>query len=523
MSVDKPLVSARGFGWRHAGRKNPTLTDINLTIEAGEKILLLGPSGAGKSTLLAAIAGVLGDDSDGIATGELLIDGHPASKTRGVVGLVLQDPDSQVISARVGDDVAFGAENLGVPKDETWRRVRRGLELVGLNVPLDHPTTQLSGGQKQRLALAGVLAMGARVICLDEPTANVDRESVPKLRDAALYAAEKSGSALIVVEHRVDAWINYVDRVIVVDSHGIVADGSPEQVLKEQRTMLRNAGVWLPGATPLLAPAGKAVLPNAPSILTTENLSIGYGARGALVSKRSRWSRRHSRREFRGHIVASDISLSIPESASTCLVGPNGTGKSTLALTLGGLLTPAAGTVMAAQALRGATRESQPYFWSSKLLANRIGNVFQTPEHQFVTGTVREELELGPKLLGIDATVKVDELMERLRLNHLAMANPFSLSGGEKRRLSVATVLATAPQLLILDEPTFGQDSTTFTELLTLLRELVTEAGVSVLSVTHDPLVIRAMGDRIIDFSEFSQLGHPDRREPSQSNQVGEV
>lgn len=514
MTVDKPLVAAHGFGWRHAGRKNPALTDITFTIEPGEKVLLLGPSGAGKSTLLAAIAGVLGDDSDGVATGELLIDGRPAASTRGVVGLVLQDPDSQVISARVGDDVAFGAENLGVPREEIWNRVRESLDLVELPIPIGHPTTQLSGGQKQRLALAGVLAMGARVICLDEPTANVDRESVPKLRDAVISAADKSGAALIVVEHRVDAWVDYADRIIVLDSDGIVADGQPDQVLAEHGNMLRAAGVWMPGSPPYLQPS-KAVRWNAPAILSTEDLSIGYGARGALAIKRSNWTGR-SRGKVRGRVVAGGINLTIPEAASTCLIGSNGAGKSTLALTLGGLLTPVTGHVAASKSLRGVVRETQPYLWRSKVLASRIGNVFQTPEHQFVTGSVRDELELGPKLLGIDASVRVDELMERLRLSHLVLANPFSLSGGEKRRLSVATVLATAPQLLILDEPTFGQDCTTFTELLMLLRELVTKSGVSVVSVTHDPLVLQAMGDRIIDINEFESGS-------SNSSRKGEV
>ena len=152
-------VRVQDFGWRHAGRKNPTLEGLTLSIDQGERVLLLGESGSGKSTLLAAIAGILGDD-EGEQAGQVLIDGHPSRSVRGMVGLVLQDPDSQVICSRVGDDVVFGCENLGVPREEMWHRARRALDMVGLPLPFDHPTEHLSGGQKQRLALAGVIAMG---------------------------------------------------------------------------------------------------------------------------------------------------------------------------------------------------------------------------------------------------------------------------------------------------------------------------------------------------------------------------
>ncbi|MFD5867476.1 ABC transporter ATP-binding protein [Corynebacterium sp. NPDC060344] len=493
------FISASGFGWRHAGRRRAALSDVDLHIEEGEKVLLLGPSGAGKSTLLAAIAGVLGDDEDGEDAGTLLVDGDDPAGVRGVVGLVLQDPESQVISARVGDDVAFGAENLGVPRDEIWRRVRRALDLVGLDVPLDHPTAKLSGGQKQRLALAGVLAMGARVICLDEPTANIDPEGVPQLRDAAIRAADATGATLIVVEHRVDAWVDHVDRVLVLDAAGsatsgtsttaapsatsgstVIADGPPAKILARHGDFLRDAGVWLPGAPPQVGDAAP-VPASATAALLFDDLAVGYGRSADPVRR--------------------GITAAVPLAASTCIVGPNGSGKSTLALTMGGLLDPVSGAVIASDEIaRGAGPD--PMKWTSKQLAQRIGSVFQAPEHQFVTPTVREELELGPTLLKDPAGAeRVDELLERLRLAHLAGANPFTLSGGEKRRLSVATVLSTAPSMVILDEPTFGQDRRTFAELLRMLRRLVDD-GVTVVSITHDPLVVAAMGDHVIDLAE---------------------
>ncbi|MBC6806602.1 ABC transporter ATP-binding protein [Corynebacterium sp. LK30] len=503
-SGNVPAVSARGFGYRHAGRKAAVLNDITLDIERGEKVLLLGASGMGKSTLLAAIAGVLGDDSDGEATGKLLIEGRTPASARGAVGLVLQDPDSQTISARVGDDVAFGAENLGVAPAEIGNRVRASLDLVGLDLPLDHPTHRLSGGQKQRLALAGVLAMGARVICLDEPTANIDPAGVPVLRDAAITAAERTGAALIVVEHRVDAWVDVVDRIIVLGRGGVIADGAPHRVLEDYGQALTDAGVWIPGAPPALPDARSVACdqdghPSGDIAIETRELDIGYGAKKS-------W--------FRGgeavEPIARDVSVSIPSEASTCIVGRNGSGKSTLALTLGGLLEPMAGTVQVAGS------GSAPWKWPSKKLATRIGTVFQDPEHQFVTGTVLEELQLGPKLVGVNADKRIEELLERLRLTALTKANPFSLSGGEKRRLSVATMLATAPDIVLLDEPTFGQDRRTFTELLTLLRQLADD-GRTVISITHDPLVVQAMGDYVVDMDMF----HPEWPGPAAPGQRG--
>ncbi|MDO5730631.1 ABC transporter ATP-binding protein [Corynebacterium sphenisci] len=501
-----PAVAARGFGWRHSGRADPVLREVDLTIEPGERVLVLGASGAGKSTLLAAIAGVLGGADEGEATGELRVFGAPADAARGEVGLVLQDPDSQVISARVADDVAFGAENLGVDRAEIGRRIGACLDLVGLRLPGGHPTSRLSGGQKQRLALAGVLAMGARIIALDEPTANIDPAGVPALRDAVLRAADATGATLIVVEHRVAAWVDVVDRVIVVGAGGIDADGPPARVLAEHGDRLRAAGVWAPGPPPDVGAARPAPA-DAEAALVAEDLAVGHRVEGLARP------------------VRTGIDLAIPAGAATCVTGPNGVGKSTLALTLGGLLEPLAGRVLAAPGIaagatprrrrgawtrrgRGTGPERRPGRWSSRSLAGRIGTVFQAPEHQFVTGTVAEELRISPRVLGLPeraAAARAEELLTRLRLDHLAAANPFTLSGGEKRRLSVATVLACAPRVVLLDEPTFGQDRRTFAELAALLRELA-EEGVAVVSVTHNPLLVAALGDRVLD---LGAVGRP--------------
>ena len=467
-------IDARAWGWRHAGRSDWALSGIDLIIAPGERVLLLGASGAGKSTFLHALAGVLGGDDDGEAHGELLVDGQVPDTVRGRVGLLLQDPDAQVILARVGDDVAFGCENLGVPRDEIWRRVDAALTAVGLALPLDHPTSALSGGQKQRLALAGLLAMQPGLLLLDEPTANLDADGVEEVRAAVETVVAKTGATLVVIEHRVSIWRELVDRVIVFSaSGGVLADGAPDRVLAEQGESLAAAGVWVPE----FPPEGPVRAPrrDTSTVLTTEALVIGRNARA---------------------VYDEPITVELERGRALAITGPNGSGKSTLALTLGGLLPPVTGTVRAAGLARGAVEE--PISWKSKELLTRIGTVFQDPEHQFVAATVRDELAVGPRALGLpehEIEARIAHLAARLRLDALLSANPFTLSGGEKRRLSVATVLSTRPPLVILDEPTFGQDSRTWQELVALLAELLDD-GTSIVAVTHDTEFIAAIADQ---------------------------
>ena len=202
------IITARGFGYRHASRKNPAFSDLDFTVDRGEKLLLLGASGSGKSTLLAAIAGVLGSD-DGDFSGELTVSG--------VVGMVLQDPNSQVIASRVGDDVAFGCENLGVSREETWRRVRRGLELVGLDLPLNHPTAELSGGQKQRVAIARALAPEPSVLLCDEPTSALDTETTRSVLATLKEINQRLGVTIVIVTHELSVVLALCRQAAVVE------------------------------------------------------------------------------------------------------------------------------------------------------------------------------------------------------------------------------------------------------------------------------------------------------------------
>ena len=482
-------VCARGWGWRHAGRKNAALSGVDLDIAPGERVLVLGPSGSGKSTLMGGLAGLLGGAEEGEATGTLTVDGVAPADARGRVGLLMQDPEAQVVLARVGDDVAFGMENLGVAREEIWPRVEKSLEAVGLSVPLDHSTTELSGGQKQRLALASILAMGPGLLLLDEPTANLDPSGVAEVRAAVEAVVERTGATVVVVEHRVDVWASLVDRVIVVADGAIAADGPLNEVLAQQGDALRERGIWLPGddvaaevgPAPEVTPASSEATP----IARVADLTIGYNQDAP---------------------VRSGIDLTIARGVSTCIVGANGAGKSTFALTLAGLLPPLEGTVEVETS--DGTR-GDPHEWSSKQLLGRMSMVFQEPEYQFLAATVAEELAIGPRAAGMseeEIAPLVDEHLEALGLTKLARANPMTLSGGEKRRLSVATALISAPELLILDEPTFGQDRGTWLGLVRLLRAAL-ERGVTLVSITHDPAFVAVMGQRIVDLGRVGTRG----------------
>lgn len=521
-------IELNNFSWHHPGRPEPVISGLNLTINPGEKVLLLGTSGAGKSTLLHAIAGVLHDDDGESAGGTITINGQAPAEARGTAGMMQQDPESSIVMATVGNDVAFGPENLRVPREEIWDRVAEALTAVGLNhLPLDHPSSALSGGQKQRLGLAGILSMHPGAMILDEPTANLDPSGVQEVRDSILTAAEATGATLLVVEHRVSIWAPHMDRIIVLGEGGIIThDGAPDTVLTEARQELIDAGVWVPNYVPR-APQSDSDNQggeHGEALLRAENLSI---TRAQPTPKQRRARRRTIKRlgdtpapaPIDLPVLRGGINLTLRAGEHLSVLGPNGAGKSTLALTLAGLLTAPDGTLAATDTLRnydgnhGGEHGGEPAHWdvptwTPAQMLSRIGYVFQEPEYQFIRGTVREELELGPRRLAAlnrvpldedELAARTNELAAHLRLTHLLDANPFTLSGGEKRRLSVASALATAPKILILDEPTFGQDARTWAELVDLIRELLAD-GTAVISITHDEDYTAALGGNHITF-----------------------
>ena len=487
MQVDPAAVEASGWGWRHATRKDFALRAVDFTIRPGERVLLLGASGAGKSTMMAGLAGVLGGDEEGEQEGSLTIDGVDAREARGRVGLVLQDPDSQIILERLGDDAAFGCENLNVPREEIWQRVRESLDLVGLGgLELSRSTRHLSGGQRQRLALAGVLAMKPGLLLLDEPTANLDPEGVVEVHDAVKKVIETTGQTMVVVEHHIDVWLDLVDRVIVLGrsdadspAGAVIADGKPDEVFAQMGDVLAAGGAWVPGrAIPDCRPDDET---RGETVLSTENLSFG-----------------------RGTALGAGINLDFHAGEVTALMGSNGAGKSTMALTLAGLLKPIDGRVLIADSLKPPHAGQEPINWKSKELLGRIGMVSQEPEHQFASNFVRDEVAIGPKSMGHsedEANQTADRMLDQMNLTRFAKANPYTLSGGEKRRLSVASMLAAAPKVLVMDEPTFGQDFSTWTEMVKLIAA-IRDQGSCVIMVTHDEALVDALGARRVMFEE---------------------
>lgn len=472
------VLELRGFGWRYARRRDWSVRGVDLRVEAGERVLLLGPSGAGKSTLLTAAAGLLPADS-GQCEGQVLLDGVPVTAGDGRTGILLQDPATQLVMARAGDDVAFGLENQGRPPAEIWARVREVLDQVGFGYPLDRDTGALSGGEQQRLALAGALATRPGLLLLDEPTANLDPAGAAMVRAGLARALADRSSTLLLVEHRVEQVLDLVDRVVVLEpGGGVRADGPPDQVFAAYGTELAAAGVWVPGRA---QPPRHQPRPAGDQLLAAAGLGFGYPGASAPA--------------------LTGVDLTVAAGQCLAVLGPSGGGKSTLALLLGGLLRPGGGTVTATAALAGPAHASRPpHTWPAPVLVGAVGSVFQNPSHQFVTGRVRAELAVGPRRTGRSAAetnVVVDELLDRLRLAHLAEANPHTLSGGERRRLSVATALATAPELLVLDEPTFGQDARTWRETVALLADLVAR-GRGLVTVTHDTDLVAAVADRVV-------------------------
>ncbi|MEK6206782.1 MAG: ABC transporter ATP-binding protein [Chloroflexota bacterium] len=457
--MSEPAVLARGWGWRHPGRKAWALRGVDLRVEPGERVLLLGASGAGKSTLLQALAGLLDRSGGGEEEGELAV--------RGDAGLVLQDPETQLVMARAGDDVAFGLENHCVPTAEIWPRVHRVLADVGFPYSEDRATAALSGGEKQRLAIAGILALRPRVLLLDEPTANLDPDGARAVREVLARVAAGRDVTMVVVEHRVADVLPLIDRVVVIEAGGgVVADGLPDAVFAREGERLGQLGVWVPGAPPA-APTRRSAPGEA--AIVARSLSYLYP---------------------RGDVPAlEDVAATVRRGSALAITGPNGSGKSTLAMLLAGLLRPQGGEVRAFG--------EEPWRWSPRALVRRIGTVFQDPEHQLVAARVDDELRIGPRAVGLpnnEIESRVRELLERLDLQKLAAANPFTLSGGEKRRLSVGTALATSPDALVLDEPTFGQDRRTFAELLTLLAEF-RDGGGAIAFASHDEMFVDAFAD----------------------------
>lgn len=485
-------VTLAGLTWTPARRREPVLREVSLHIPPGQRVLVAGPSGAGKSTLLRAMAGLLLAAAHGELSGEALLDGEPVGEVPGRVALLLQDPKAAVVGETVGRDIAFGLENARVPREELWRRVERALADSGLPRGLDDPTAGLSGGEAQRLALAGALASGARALLLDEPTAMLDPPAADEVRAAVRREVERRGCTLVVVEHRLDPWLDFADRMLVLGPGGeVVADGSPVSVLAQRGLALEGLGVWVPGADiPRPWPVDHAL--TAPTQATPSPLVEARAVGARLRSGLAGGSRRTV-------TALSAVDADLAAGRALGLRGRSGAGKSTLTSILSGLRRPSEGTVLAPPTIATA-RGREPWRWRSRDLAARLAWAPQIPEHGMVAHTVLDELLATARALGRDEAAARDRatgLLEALRLDHLASANPHHLSGGEQRRLMVAAALAHGPMGVLFDEPTVGQDRVTWAAVVGALAS-ARDAGAAVAVASHDADAVGAVADDVL-------------------------
>lgn len=444
--------------------------EVNLDVAAGQCLLITGPSGCGKSSLIRAVAGLIPQALPAQVTGDvwigdLRVQSQPLAVVAQRAGLVFQDPSTQLFHLRVADDVAFGPRNLGLPETIVQRRVTEALQAVGAASLRDRNPAELSGGQKQRVAIAAALAMQPAVLILDEPTASLDVRGTRLLKETLQRLRRQTDVTIILVEHRLAELLPLADRLVVMDEGRIVADGPPPDVLAD-RQRWRELGLRRPGDqtptpwTTLIQPNGRPPDDLTP-LLTVEEATAGYNGRPVL----------------------SDLNLALYPGGFTALVGDNGAGKSTLALLLAGLLKPSSGKV------NYMDRRPRP--------GRDVSLLFQNPSDQLFTDSVDEEVAFGPRNYRVFDPAFQEETLRQTGLAALRGRQPLALSLGQQQRTAVAACLALRPRLLILDEPTLGQDWGSLQRLMDFLLTL-NQAGAAILLITHDYKLIHHYARRIL-------------------------
>lgn len=518
-SVGAPLLRVRDLSVTYEGRDAAAPAGVTFDVAQGEVVLVLGPSGSGKSTLALAMNGLIPSAVPAAVTGTVEVAGMDAATTpvallSAHVGMVFQDPDAQLVTGTVLDEVAFGPENLRRPVADVLARSEAALRRVGLWERRAENPDVLSGGGRQRLAIAAALAMGSPLLVLDEPTANLDPGGIEEVYAALAEVVAGGDRAILLIEHNLDAAVMLVDRVVVLDAGGrLIADGPVDAVLRARAEELHELGVWLPTsalAALRLRRAGYALdpLPLTPAELHSA-LEHAPAPAGRLEHLRHREDaptradasapvvRVRGLTLVRGRgdarrTVLEHIDLDIAAGEFVAVVGENGAGKTTLVQALAGVRRPPRGTVW----LDGLDVHRA----SARTLAAHVGFVFQNPEHQFIAHTVFDEIAHSLRIRRLPDDVvreRTREILQRFALEARAHAHPFLLSGGQKRRLSVGTALVAGARVLVLDEPTFGQDRARADELMALLDGLRAE-GTTIVVVTHDMQLVTEHADRTI-------------------------
>ena len=508
-----PIISFKNFSFQYRAQKKPTLKEINLDIYPGERVLIAGPSGCGKSTLAGCINGLNPFSNPGECSGELIVDGVDAPKSSifqlsAYVGTVLQDPDGQFIGLTVGEDIAFALENSCMPQDEMHEITRHAAELVGIQDHLDYAPHELSGGQKQRVSLAGVMVDQVKILLFDEPLANLDPATGKQTIELIDEIQEKTDTTVVIIEHRLeDVLWRDVDRIVLMGDGKILADLHPDELLSTRLleengireplylTALRYAGVELvPAKKPAHAdsvvideadrkkmtdwfwsrPAAEAEKEHEP-LLEVRNLTFGYE---------------------RGRQTLRDVSLTIHKGEMVSIVGKNGAGKSTFSKLVCGFETPDSGEIL----FQGRDLLQE----NIRHRAKHIGYVMQNPNQMISKTMIFDEVALSLRNMGKseeEIREKVEETLKVCGLFPFRNWPVSALSFGQKKRVTIASVLVQDPELIILDEPTAGQDLRHYTEIMEFLRGL-NEKGVTVVMITHDMHLMLEYTPRALVFAD---------------------
>ena len=512
MDRGKPIIEFRDFSFQYNAQMEPTLYDINLTIRKGEKVLIAGPSGCGKSTLVNCINGLIPFSYKGEIKGSLKINGMESSsqsisRISNTVGTVLQDSDAQFIGMTVLEDIAFALENECVAKEEMIERARKAAEIVDISGHLGHPPTDLSGGQKQRTAIAGILVDDVEVMLFDEPLANLDPATGKTAMELIDGVAQKTGASVLVVEHRIEDVLHIeMDRIILMDNGRIVFDGTPDALLSSR--MLIEGGIREPLYITALKYAGVEITEDKQphsirSIeLTDEDRDMVRKWHESTPTVKPE-PRTETILDIKDLIFAYEdreptlkgVDLQVHRGELMAIVGRNGAGKSTLAKTICRFEKNCSGSML----ILGEDLMTL----SIKECADRVGYVMQNPNQMISKTMIFDEISLGLKLRGMaeDAIKeKVEDIMKICGLYEFRNWPISALSYGQKKRVTIASILALDPEIIILDVPTAGQDFRHYTDIMEFLKD-INRRGITIIMITHDMHLMLEYAERAVVFT----------------------
>ena len=513
----KPVIEFKDFSFKYKSQADYTLKDINLTIYEGEKVLLLGPSGCGKSTLSHCINGLIPFSYGGEIKGSCKIAGLETIQSSifqlsAKVGTVLQDSDAQFVGLSVGEDIAYALENDNMPRVEMLPRVYNSAKIVDMHEFLESVPYDLSGGQKQRVALAGIMHGDVKILLFDEPLAALD----PMMGNFAIDLIDKihkeHNKTIVIIEHRLeDVLYRDVDRIILMQEGRIIADVTPDELLVSP--LLRENGIREPLYITALKNAGCTLRKESISNVFAMNLDE-YKDQVINHFEKSNSCLKNEKQEViidvkdvafsydSKRTILENVNFQITRGERVAIVGKNGAGKSTIAKLLCGIIRPTNGHI---------TLNGENYLkYSIKEIGEMVGYVMQNPNQMIVKDMIKEEVALGLTLHKKSKEVIEKNVEEALKMCNLyPMRNwPVSaLSYGQKKRVTIASILAMKPDVIILDEPTAGQDYRVYTEIMTFLEKLNKEYGITILFITHDMHLAIEYTDRAIVFSEGTCIG----------------